>query len=123
VFFFFFRIDSVLTGYVTESYYGKGIQEAGGYKADPPLRSKRYLTIGYGDGGADPFDFYIPDNQDVDVSFLKFIFSTKSVNLEDVECDSPFLHDTRATRPPQPRADADDWGSILVPIALKRKCR
>ena len=106
-----------------ESYYGNGIQEAGGYKADPPLRSKHSLKIGYGDGGADAFDFYIPDDQDVDVSFLKFIFPTKSVNLEEVECDSPFLDDSRATRPPKPRANADDWGSILVPIALKRKPR
>ena len=116
-----------------ESYYGKGIQEAVGYKVDPPLRSKRSLTIGYGDGGADAFDFYIPDGQDVDVSFLKFIFSTKSVNLEDVECESPFLKEVKCESPPldtiretrkaQPRAEVDDWGSILVPIALKRKRR
>jgi len=34
-----------------------------------PLRSKQSLTIGYGDGDTDLFELYIPDGQNVDVSF------------------------------------------------------
>jgi len=115
-----FRIDSVLTGYAIESYYGKGIQVLGEYKVDAPLRSKQSLKIGYGDGGADAFDFYIPDGQDVDVSFLKFILTTRPVDLEDVECESPFLGDNRAMKP-APRMDVDGWCSVLIPIAQKRR--
>jgi len=96
---------------VIESYYGK---------VGTLLRSKQSLMIGYGDGGAVAFDFYIPDGQDVDVSFLKLIFSTKSVNLEDIECESPFLSTDHATKSVLP-VNVDEWGSILISIALKRR--
>ena len=92
-----------------ESYYGK---------VDAPLRSKQSLKIGYGDGDAVAFDFYIPSGQDVDVSFLKLIFSTKSVNLEDIECESPFPSTRHATKSVPP-VNVDEWGSILISIALK----
>jgi len=118
-----FQVESVLIGHVIESYYGRGTQASGGYKVDAPLRSDESLKIGYGNGGADAFDFYLPDNQNIDVSFLKFVFSTKPVDLEDVECDSPFVS-KRGSRPaPRPPKilNNDEWGSIMIPIVLKRK--
>ena len=96
-----------------ESYYGK---------VDAPLRSKQSLKIGYGSADADAFDFYIPHGQDVDVSFLKLIFSTTPVNLEDVECESPFLSTDHATKSVPP-VNVDECGSILIPIAQKRRSR
>jgi len=91
-------------------------------KIDAALRSKQSLKIGYGGGGRGPIGFYIPDDEDVDVSFLKFIFSTKLVNLENVERESPFLSSGRATKSVPP-VNVDEWGSILIPIAQKRRSR
>jgi len=94
---------------------------AGQFVVDAPLRSKQSLKIGYGDGGANAFDFYIPDDQNDDVSFLKLIFSTKAVDLPDVECASPFEEGaTRASRQAR-RKDDDGCLSIMIPIVLKRK--
>jgi len=108
---------------MTESYYGKGIQAAGVYSVDAPLRATHTLTIGYGNGGANAFDFYIPKGQDVDVSFLKFIFSTRSVDLEHIECESPFLGDNRGMTEAPPPVHVDGWGSTMIAIAQKRKSR
>ena len=94
-----------------ESFYGK---------VGTPLRSKQSLKIGYGGGDANAFDFYIADGQDVDISFLKLILSTKPVNLEDIECGSPFLSTDHATKSAPP-VNVDEWGSILIPIVLKRR--
>jgi hypothetical protein len=48
------------------------------------------LTIGYGDGGGLPHQYFLRDGQDMDVGFLKLFLSTRSIDLRAVAQPSPF---------------------------------
>ncbi|EDR08533.1 uncharacterized protein LACBIDRAFT_297307 [Laccaria bicolor S238N-H82] len=89
------------------------------YRVDVPLQKKGgTLTLGYGSAGETPFEYYIPDNQDLDVGFLKTFLSTEPLDLSKIPQHSPFV-DARgmgaANRDPTPT-----WGSILVPVVQHR---
>lgn len=87
------------------------------------------MTIGYGSGGgANAIAFDIPEGQDVDVGFFKFIFSTRVVDLSYITDYAPYVppdsldaHQDRGARPQPPGGNQDAWVSILVPVVLRRK--
>lgn len=74
-------------------YYLPPISTSGGIP-DPPLPPYGSLTIGYGSGGASPHQFFLREEQDVDVGHLKLFLTTKYVDLAFVLQDAPF--NTRA---------------------------
>ncbi|KAF8974725.1 caspase domain-containing protein [Flammula alnicola] len=52
------------------------------YVVDTFLQKKGGIcTIGYGQGGGTPYNFCLPAGQDLDVSFLKFFFTTRPIDL------------------------------------------
>lgn len=67
-----------------------------------PLQPGSSLTIGYGDGGWQPWVYSLrepktivpgeieQDGQDMDVGFLKLFLSTKPINLSYIEQGTPF---------------------------------
>ncbi|KIY65948.1 hypothetical protein CYLTODRAFT_399590 [Cylindrobasidium torrendii FP15055 ss-10] len=69
---------------------------------DFSLKERGALTIGYGDGGWSPTNFSLPEDQDVDVGYLKLYLSTAHVDWSDIAQDSPF-----------------DQGRIAAPVNLK----
>ena len=58
--------------------------------ADPPLKAKGHLTVGYGDSGSVPHWSVPREGQNVDVGMLKLFVSRKQVNLTHVAQSSPF---------------------------------
>ncbi|KAA1472305.1 hypothetical protein DENSPDRAFT_897123 [Dentipellis sp. KUC8613] len=83
-------------------------------KVDAPLAPKQSLTIGYGSGGAAPYEYYLADGQDIDVGFLKLFLSSEPVDLSHVPQASPFS-EGRAGKPSTVKTEAV-WDTILVPI-------
>ena len=87
------------------------------------------MTIGYGTGGgANAIAFDIPEDQDVDVGFLKFIFSTRVVDLSYITEYEPYVppdsldaYQNRGSHSRPPGGNQDAWVSILVPVVLRRK--
>ncbi|KAF8150569.1 caspase domain-containing protein [Crassisporium funariophilum] len=112
--FYFDNSDMSITSY---SFQTGG---PGKFKTDAPLRKDGgILTLGIGSGGARPFSYFLPPDQDVDVGFLKIFLCTAPTDLSGVPQDSPF-HDFRGTvlRDEEP---IKTWGSILIPIVQRRK--
>lgn len=48
----------------------------------PDLLADRVLTLGYGNGGVDPFQFSLAPNQDIDVTFFKVFLSNSPVSVQ-----------------------------------------
>ena len=59
--------------------------------AEPPLKGKGYLTVGYGDSESVPHSFFLREGQKVDVGILKLFLSREQVNLSHVAQSSPFV--------------------------------
>ncbi|KDR74072.1 hypothetical protein GALMADRAFT_227766 [Galerina marginata CBS 339.88] len=73
-----------------DSHY-QSTSGGGQFVADPPLKKMGgTLMLGHGAAGGQPFEYELPKNQDVDVTFLKFFFSTTPINLSGVPQCSPF---------------------------------
>ncbi|TFY66007.1 hypothetical protein EVG20_g5083 [Dentipellis fragilis] len=87
-------------------------------KVDAPLKAQQSLTIGYGAGGAAPYEYYLEDGQDIDVGFLKLFISTEPVDLSHVPQPSPFT-DGRGGKPSTVKTEPV-WDTILVPIIQHR---
>ncbi|KAA1472264.1 hypothetical protein DENSPDRAFT_170741 [Dentipellis sp. KUC8613] len=88
-------------------------------KVDAPLQPKQSLTIGYGSGGAAPYEYYLADGQDIDVGFLKLFLSSEHVDLSHIPQASPFT-DGRGGKPSAVKTEAV-WDTILVPIIQHRE--
>ena len=75
-------------------------------KVEAPLKGKGKLTVGYGDSGWAPHNFYLREGQNVDVGVLKLFLSRNQVNLSHVAQSSPFVpsggHSTTTPPPPPP---------------------
>ena len=72
---------------------------AGGI-AEPPLKDKGRLTVGYRNSGWPPHTFFLQKGQKVDVWILKLFVSRKAVNLSHVAQSSPFAPiERRSTAP------------------------
>lgn len=56
---------------------------------------------------------------DISLGFLKFYFTDGSIDLSQIEQDSPF--DSSETRGLKPSIDRKDvWGTVLIPVVTKR---
>ncbi|KAK0462864.1 caspase domain-containing protein [Desarmillaria tabescens] len=78
---------------------------------DEPLPAEGSLTIGYGSGGERPREYYLRENQDVDIGFLKLLVSTEYVDYFEVE--------TVFTVPPRPSPPAL-WDTILITVVQRK---
>ncbi|KAK0499960.1 hypothetical protein EDD18DRAFT_808757 [Armillaria luteobubalina] len=90
---------------------------------DTCLQKGSALTLGYGNGGMNPFMFTVPDGQGVDVCFFKLFVTTKPVDLGSISQSSPFS-DLRTSRGESPGKSSSDftgsWASISIPIVQRR---
>ncbi|TDL18810.1 hypothetical protein BD410DRAFT_792791 [Rickenella mellea] len=57
---------------------------------DAPLLPNAKFTIGYGDGGALPWAFYLPDGQNKDIGFLKLYVTESPSDFSNIIQRSPF---------------------------------
>ncbi|KDQ52438.1 hypothetical protein JAAARDRAFT_73132 [Jaapia argillacea MUCL 33604] len=92
---------------------------AGKYRIDPPLQARDSLAIGYGSGGSKPSTYTLRDGQEVDVGYLKFIFTTVPVDLSKVPQCSPFTHH-RGPGEDDEKKVIEAWSSILIPVVQHR---
>ncbi|KAF9472030.1 hypothetical protein BDN70DRAFT_844906 [Pholiota conissans] len=85
----------------------------------PPLKKNGgSLTIGYGPGSAAPFAYYLRDNQDLDLGFLKLFLTTKPVDLSNIPQSTPFETTRSASR--FVKSTVDTWSTILIPVIQHR---
>ncbi|KAF8988251.1 caspase domain-containing protein [Cyathus striatus] len=66
------------------------------YNANDANGAKSSLTIGYGEGGAPPWQFLLRDGDTKDVGFFKLFLTTRATNLSSIAQDSPF--DAKSSR-------------------------
>jgi hypothetical protein len=88
-----------------------------GGNADPPLHKRSRLTIGFGHGGALPFQFHLNDGEDADVGFLKVFLTTSPADFSSVAQD-PF---GTAHRHSSTLNDIDLWGSTMATLIHLRQ--
>ena len=106
--------------YCPASYYQP--PTAGKFKVDSPLPSKGSLTLGYGVGNSDAFNYVLRGGQDVDVGFLKLFLTTEQVDLSNIPQLSPFTRDNRAqVHAPLIATTASIWDTILVTVVQRRE--
>jgi hypothetical protein len=70
-------------------------------KAEPPLKAKESLTIGYGVGAGGtipPFAFHVSEGRNMEIGFFKLILSTHSVDLQNMVQDVPVFDSTRGMK-------------------------
>jgi hypothetical protein len=59
-----------------------------------------------------------PDDQIVDVAFIKIFLMNESTNLSKMEQGSPFKEERQYV--PVPRMTASVWGTFLIPVVQRR---
>ena len=106
--------------YVMAGSYYQSPPSNGAYVPDVPLKKNGgVLTIGYGSSGAPPFSYFLRDEQDIDVGFLKLFLSSKPVDLSNIPQQSPFDGATRDGVDPE-KDNAETWGTIFLPVIQRR---
>jgi hypothetical protein len=93
---------------------------AGKFKLDPPLPPYDSLTLGYGAGNSNPYNYVLRDGQNVDVGHLKLFLATEPIDFSSVPQLSPFKQDARAPVSPPMKAPLA-WGTILLAIVQRRE--
>lgn len=89
---------------------------------DAPLPPKSSLAVGYGDGGASPWQFLLREGEDKDLGFFKLFLTTKPADFSSIPQESPFDRGTSrhgqlaAAKLPAP----DWWGSKLSTVVQVR---
>ena len=87
----------------------------GKHRVDPPLPQGGTLTIGFGASGGVPYEFTLEDNQEIDVEFFKFFFSTQPTDMSSIEQGSPFTP-SRIQRKPTRVAT---YGVKVIPVVQR----
>ncbi|KAI0309170.1 hypothetical protein OF83DRAFT_1159204 [Amylostereum chailletii] len=98
------------------SYYQPGTAKNG--RVYEPLPAGGSLTIGYGSGEAPPQYYFLRDEQDVDVGFLKLFLTTGYVDFSNIPQASPF-DPNRPTSPFRPKKPPL-WDTLLVTVVQRR---
>ncbi|KDR69751.1 hypothetical protein GALMADRAFT_160255 [Galerina marginata CBS 339.88] len=112
VLFYFDNSELSITPYYASSGPSK-------FKVDSCLpKEGGTLNLGFGNGGEKPFEYYIPDGQDVDVGFLKCFFSTSPIDLSKVT-QVPLDKLSRSAKPSDSKV-SDAWGCLLIPVVQRR---
>ncbi|KDR74095.1 hypothetical protein GALMADRAFT_250859 [Galerina marginata CBS 339.88] len=92
---------------------------SGRYTLDVPLKANGgTLTIGYGSGGSSPFSYFLREDQNLDVGFLKLFISTKPIDLSNIPQTSAF-EKTRGEIDLSKKSE-EVWGTILLPVIQRR---
>ncbi|KAF6749511.1 caspase domain-containing protein [Ephemerocybe angulata] len=109
---------------------------AGSGAVDAPLLPHSQLSVGYGSGGVDPWQFYFEGDRTKDVGFFKLFLSCSPANfLCLAQPTSPFkrLKDFRGDGPTPPteaemkeleklsKLDKDSWGIKMATVVQIRK--
>jgi hypothetical protein len=87
---------------------------------DAPLSPKSQLTIGYGDGGVPPWQFFLRDGEDEDVGFFKLFLTTSPADFSSIPQESPFNLPLGFFRHAE-RPVAEIWGSQLSTVVQLRR--
>ncbi|PBL03063.1 hypothetical protein ARMGADRAFT_1069627 [Armillaria gallica] len=88
---------------------------------DMRLSKDDILNLGYGNSSMKPFVFTLPDGQDVDVSFFKFIVTPEPVGLGSIAQLSPFS-DLAPRGISSVLASSDipgSWASVVIPVVQR----
>ena len=85
---------------------------------DVPLPPKSQLTIGYGDGGVQPWQFLLREGETKDVGFFKLFLATSPADFSSIAQESPFEQGiSRHGGPAAPqRPRVERWGSQLSTV-------
>ncbi|PBL03060.1 hypothetical protein ARMGADRAFT_1003870 [Armillaria gallica] len=120
VYLFFFDGTSFAIDALYPSNMSRSHKEEQG-AVDIRLSKDALLHLGYGNSGMNPFVFTLPDGQDVDVCFFRFIVTLEPVDLGSILQLSPFLDSTpRSLRIVSPSSDIPgSWASIVIPVIQK----
>lgn len=102
---------------VIEDWYLGPLGVDGG-NTDPPLPRRSKLTIGFGDGGATPWQFHLNDDEEMDIGFLKLFLTTSPADFSSVAQD-PFGPMRRL--PTRQLNGVDLWGSAMSTILQIRQ--
>ncbi|KAF8154782.1 caspase domain-containing protein [Crassisporium funariophilum] len=82
------------------------------------------LTLGYGSSGVQPYQFYLDEDEVLDVGFLKLFLTTTPVDFSHVAQSSPFVDDDeRWDRGMWQRDNSDAqslWDTMLVAVVQRR---
>lgn len=79
------------------------------------------MPIGYGTGGGVPYSYFLRDNQDIDVGFVKLFITTHPVSLSEIEQMSPFPGENTSRAPfiEKERLLAS-WDTVIVTLVQRR---
>ena len=105
-------------GCLSESYVSGsvGVQSSGG--ADPTLYSKKFLPIGYGNGGL-PLRFQYPLGEG-NVTILKLYFTSDPMDLKWLEQATPFADDPQDQRGMRKNEEAWRLLNASTPIVFTK---
>ncbi|KAH9914990.1 uncharacterized protein B0H18DRAFT_1043597 [Fomitopsis serialis] len=101
------------------SYYEP--PSAGSVRVDPPLEPYGSVTIGYGTAGSAPYNYYLWENQELDVGLLKLFLSTEYVDLSHLSQESPFHGDHREARMVRNVTHESLWDTSLVTVVHRMR--
>lgn len=80
------------------------------------------VTLGFGSGGMQPVEIFIPDGQEVDLCFFKIFVTTKATDLGSISQPSPFSESIQrgARLKSSSEIIEDAWASRIIPIVSRR---
>jgi hypothetical protein len=82
------------------------------------LRPWTNFPIGYGDSGADPLVFCLPEGTNVDATVFKLFVTSKPTDFSFITQESPF----RTTGRVYDARRRDVWGTAMITVVQKRDC-
>jgi hypothetical protein len=94
-------------------------KQDGKHIADPSIKPKGSLTIGYGASGVPPQRFRLVDGQEVGVTYLKVFFTSRYVDLSWMKQGSPFDGHGREMFS-ESLSLRDIWGTQQLAIVQRR---
>lgn len=87
-------------------------------KADFSIKAKESLTIGFNNSGTPPYTYFLTEDQDVDVGFLKLYISTKYIDYSSIAQRSPFSGQRASFRAQSSTPDL--WHTLTIPVVQRR---
>lgn len=97
----------------------------GGYSAehvDTELEPGCAVSVGFGNGGSQPWRFKLEEDQDIDVSFFKAFISTQPTDMRNITQASPFEQGKRNNYAP-PTLPAlpvtEYWATKIITVVQK----
>jgi hypothetical protein len=92
-----------------------------GRAVDKPLLPHSKLTLGYGNGGATPWEFVFVDNREKDIGFFKLFLSSSPANFACLSRrKSPFEKDPLANRQGEMDKQAKEAEELKTDLVAKR---